>query len=70
MCVHLCLYQVWCTSHLIYGEPDKITSVFFRCPFLSVLESISSVVNSVPPNKSIYLSCLHFYIFVDTFTSN
>ena len=43
-------------SHVIYGAPDQITSVFFRCPgVLSVLSRISSAINSVPPNKSIYL---------------
>ena len=37
--------------------PDQITSVCFRWPgvFFSVLASISSAINSVPPNKSIYL---------------
>jgi len=36
--------------------PDKITSAFFRClGVFAISESTSSAINSVPPNKYIYL---------------
>ena len=41
--------------------------MFFRCPgVFSVLSNISSTINSVPPNKSIYLY-FHAYIVLLTF---